>query len=77
MANRNEPPVMHTVASSNVAAIGYDDDEDELWIEFHWGGVYRYFGVSRQRYIAILAAVSKGAYVNRVLSKSFLYERMS
>jgi len=68
---------MIPVNSSNVAAIGYDDDEDELWVEYTWGGTYRYFGVSKQRFIALMSAMSKGQYINRVISKQYLYERVS
>jgi len=32
--NNNMTPVMHPVVSSNISTIGYDEDTQELYIEF-------------------------------------------
>ena len=59
-----------TVASSNVAAVGWDR-ENGMYVRFVSGDVYRYAGVTRQRAVACAYAAqltkgaSVGAYLNR------------
>jgi hypothetical protein len=53
------------VNSSSIASVGYDPRSAVMEIEFRDGGVYQYFLVPRQAYEGLLAADSKGAYINR------------
>ena len=52
------------VSSSNIRAIGYDPDSLTLEIEFHSGPVYQYADVPEGEYDAMMAADSKGTYLN-------------
>lgn len=53
-----------TVDSSMLHAVGYDADAGELEAVFASGQVWRYRGVPREVYEELLAADSKGRYMN-------------
>jgi hypothetical protein len=55
---------MIPVVSSNVTAVGYDDDRKVLRLRFHNGTVYEYSGVPATVYRALLDAPSKGSFIN-------------
>lgn len=50
------------VDSSNLASVGYDEENQILEIEFNHGGVYQYFDVPKEEYEALLNADSLGSY---------------
>jgi KTSC domain len=55
------------IDSSGIASIGYEAAARELEIEFRDSGdLYGYFDVPREEYAALLAAESKGTYLNQV-----------
>jgi len=63
-------PVMVPVKSSNVKAIGYDDLNKMLYVEFlnkkdpqQPGDFYRYYEVDERMYLRFLAAPSKGKFL--------------
>jgi hypothetical protein len=68
-------PEMSLVESSNVRAIGHDDDILELWVEFNDGSIYVYEGVPAVIYEELMDAPSKGSYLNRVIKGNFAYRR--
>jgi len=53
------------VASSSIAAVGYDAGTRTLEIEFHNGRIYQFFGIAPQMAEALRAAKSTGAYFNK------------
>jgi len=56
-----------SVDSTSIASIGYDPRRRELEVEFReTGDVYRYFGVSAGEYADLMAAPSKGTYLNQL-----------
>ena len=55
-------PEMKKVRSSNVAAIGFDEDSGALYVEFHSGARYRYLGVPLSVFQSLEAAPSKGKF---------------
>lgn len=55
---------MIPVASSNVAAVGYDSDRRILRLRFHNGTLYEYSGVPETVYWTLMNAPSKGSFVN-------------
>jgi hypothetical protein len=63
------------VESTTLAALGYDDVRDILYLEFHSRAIYSYFGVPRPVYEALLAAPSKGSYFNQAIRGAFPYLR--
>jgi len=58
---------MTPVRSSNVAAVGWDDDAQELLVEFKDGSTYAYPSAGNAAYQDLLEATSPGQYVNRWL----------
>lgn len=50
------------VSSSNISAIGYDEDSQVLEVEFINGGVYSYSSVPAGEYDGFVNADSKGKY---------------
>ncbi len=63
---------MRRVRSSSIQAIGYGEDAEELWVEYHSApGTYGYKSVPRDVFVALAEAGSKGSYVNRVIEGRF------
>ena len=58
-------PEMVYIDSSNIESIGYDDSNEELHVQFLKSTYYIYHGVPRQLYDDLLAAPSKGSFLNR------------
>jgi hypothetical protein len=59
------------VMSSELHSIGYDPAEQVLEVEFRTGGIYRYLGVPRASYNALMAAMSKGRFFNTQIKSSY------
>ena len=55
------------VKSTNVAKVAYDENADELLIEFRSGGVYAYPSAGEAAYQDLINNPSPGQYVNRWL----------
>ncbi|MBX3210393.1 MAG: KTSC domain-containing protein [Labilithrix sp.] len=64
------------VASTNVASIGYDADSATLEVEFVNGFVYQYFNVPSGLYEQLMAAPSKGQFLNRYIRNGYPYSRV-
>ena len=62
---------MHHVESSAIEMAGYDPDEATLALTFAGGATYLYLGVPLRIYEDLLAAESKGAFVNKVIKPAF------
>lgn len=58
---------MQPVKSSNVAAAGFDEDTQELIVEFTSGASYAYSGQSEATLQDLLTSTSPGSYVSRHL----------
>ena len=65
------------VASTSVAAIGYDDSTQTLEVEFLKGSVYQYYGVPKHMHERIMQAASKGAFLNTYIRDSYPYSRVA
>ena len=64
------------VDSSNIEAIGYNSDGQELYIQFLSGVTYVYYGVPQHIYEEIMDAPSKGSYLNRVIKGVYEYAKL-
>lgn len=70
-------PEMEYVDSSNIEAIGYDPDSQELHVRFTRSGeTYVYFGVDEWVYQELRIADSKGAYLNATIRKRYQYGKL-
>lgn len=67
---------MNYVDSSNIEAIGYNSDAQELYIQFLSGATYVYYGVPEHVYEEIMDAPSKGSYLNRVIKGVYEYAKL-
>lgn len=50
------------VKSSNIKAIGYNEEEKTLIAEFYSGGVYAYTPITPEGYYSLMRAKSIGSY---------------
>lgn len=64
------------VDSTGVISVGYDDWTKTLEIEYAGGAVYDYAQVPEVLYRDLLAAPSKGQFVNLYIKPYFEYEEM-
>lgn len=64
------------VESSNIAAIGYTENNETLEVEFKNGGVYQYFDVPKWVHAELMAAESKGQYLNRQVKGTYKFEKV-
>lgn len=53
-----------SVASSNMAEVGYDSDLETLEVQFKSGGIYQYFNVPAFMYERLMSADSLGRFFN-------------
>ena len=68
-------PEMHPVASSNVQAVGYDAENQTVYVQFLNGSVYAYKGVPEHEFENLKTAPSVGSYLNRYYKNVYPYER--
>jgi hypothetical protein len=69
-------PEMHQVISSNVAAVGYDSQNQWVYVQFLDSSLYAYKGVPEHEFENLRAAASVGSYLNRNFKNVYPYERM-
>lgn len=58
------------VSSSNVAAVGYDEETSTLGVKFLNGSEYHYSGVPKSVYEGLLSAASVGGYFDQNVKKA-------
>lgn len=66
-------PEMHYVESSNIEAIGYIQETQELYVQFIKSGVYIYYDVEEWVFQEFLQADSKGKYLNANIKGMYQY----
>jgi KTSC domain len=78
--SRNRVPhrtAMFAVASSSIAAAGYDCERHALRLCYVGGGTYDYWGVPANVFRALLDAPSKGQFVNWHIKPRYRYTRLN
>jgi hypothetical protein len=68
---------MHRVVSSNILAIGYDEAEGNVHVQFLNNTEYVYKGVPEHEFSGLLNAPSIGSYLHRNYKNIYSYERLS
>ena len=68
-------PEMQSVSSSNIAAVGYDEESQAVYVQFLNGSTYKYKGVPRHEFDNLRTASSVGSYLNRNYKNVYPYER--
>lgn len=66
----------YPVNSSDLAAVGYDDESSTMEVEFHDGSVYQYFDVPRDVYDRLLQAESPGSFLHTQVRGVYRYARV-
>ncbi|MBL7799157.1 MAG: KTSC domain-containing protein [Chitinophagales bacterium] len=69
-------PEMIIVSSSNITSIGYDEQNQQVYVRFQNGSLYVYKGVPAHEYLNLLEAPSQGSYLNRSYKNVYPYERI-
>lgn len=59
-----------SVISSNLASIGYDEENEVLEVEFNHGGIYQYSEVPATLYNGLMNAASHGQYFDKYIKKA-------
>jgi hypothetical protein len=68
-------PDMQPVSSSNIAAVGYDAENQTVYVQFLNGSTYAYKGVPEHEFESLRTAPSVGSYLNRNFKNVYPYER--
>ena len=68
-------PEMQSVSSSNIVAVGYDADNQWVYVQFLDGSIYAYKGVPEHEFENLRTASSVGSYLNRNYKNIYPYER--
>ncbi|MBW6482379.1 MAG: KTSC domain-containing protein [Vicingaceae bacterium] len=63
------------VASSNIAAVGYDKEAHILEIEFHHGAIYRYVDVPKRVYEELMNSPAMGSYFMNEIKEKYSYQK--
>lgn len=69
-------PEMNPVSSSNIESIGYDEQNQEVYVRFLNNSLYVYKGVPEHEYQNLMDAPSQGSYLNRNYKNVYPYERI-
>lgn len=67
---------MNFVSSSNVESVGYDEQNEIVYVRFLNETLYIYKGVPKHEYEALLTAASVGSYLHRNFKNVYPYERI-
>ena len=68
---------MIEVESSNIAAVGYDEEVKKLLVRFKSGHEYAYDDVPESTFEAFLAAPSKGQFFAAAVRGVYAYEKLA
>ena len=69
-------PEMNPVSSSNIESIGYDEENQQVYVRFLNNSLYVYKGVPEHEFQNLMQASSKGSYLNRNFKNVYPYERI-
>ena len=66
----------YSVASSNIASVGYDAATETLEVEFLNGSMYQYYNVPENMYDRFMQDPSKGRFLNLYIKNAYPYSRV-
>ena len=64
------------VESSNIEAIGYDEEDESLYVRFNSKTQYVYYNVPDEEHQEFLDADSKGKFLNENIKGQYEYARV-
>jgi len=62
--------------SAAIAALGYDEDAEELYVQWASGDIYVYAGVPPLVYRILMNEESKGGYVNKMIKPRYQFREV-
>lgn len=65
------------VNSTNIEAVGYDNESETLGVRFHSGATYHHKEVPHEKYGGLLTAESPGAYYAREIRGKYETEKVA
>lgn len=69
--------VLNNLGSSNIEQIRYDDDNKTLFVYFHSGGAYAYYGVPQEVFQVLIDSESVGiAFHKLIRNGGYEYEKV-
>ncbi|MFN0277800.1 MAG: KTSC domain-containing protein [Pyrinomonadaceae bacterium] len=69
-------PEMINVSSSNIESIGYDPENEQVYVQFLNGSTYIYKGVPIHEFENLRDSASLGSYMHRNFKNVYPYERI-
>lgn len=69
-------PEMQFVDSTNIEAIGYEPDLQELYVRFQKTGDYVYYNVEEWVFSELMQSSSKGTYLHDNIKGRYDYARL-
>ncbi|MCK0126814.1 KTSC domain-containing protein [Gelidibacter sp. F2691] len=69
-------PEMTPVSSSNIESIGYNEQNEQVYVRFLNGSLYVYKGVPLHEFENLRDAPSLGSYLHRNYKNVYPYERI-
>ena len=69
-------PEMINVSSSNIESIGYEEQDETVYVRFLNGSLYIYKGVPLHEFENLRDAPSLGSYLHRNYKNVYPYERI-
>ena len=70
-------PTLRPVESSSIEAVGYDPKTHRLYVRFLGSGnAYVYYDVAKRVFEDLLAADSKGRFLNSEIKGAYAYRRL-
>ncbi|MEP2025413.1 KTSC domain-containing protein [Reichenbachiella sp.] len=70
-------PTMNPVSSSNIESIGYDAEEETVYVQFLNGSMYTYKGVPEHEFQNLLEAPSVGSHLHRNYKNVYPYDKIA
>ena len=68
---------MYKVKSSNLEYVGYDEQDNSLYVQFLNGDIYKYYNVEQEIWDGFIQADSKGSYLNWFVKiNGYQYEKI-
>ena len=64
------------VDSSNLASVGYDEENEILEMEFNHGSIYQYNDVPKEEYDSLMNADSLGSYFYHNIRDDYEYVKL-
>ena len=69
-------PKLRPVSSSSIQRIGYDPEARSLFLQYEGDKLYQYFDVPAKVYTELLAAQSKGRFVNYAIKPHYSFKEV-